>query len=143
MLSEHHGQTMNPVKVIEQRCPDPAVWEPLLKVLPEKAVTHFMFMGEVLWDHSTRIYLYKHIWTRRYINLDAQGRAYQFHASAQGSHYVPVELTAAIRRTELGRNAPVSRSWSRKGVVGPLARTCRALMQKKSSTSSPWRSDQD
>lgn len=40
----------------------------------------------------------EHIWTRRYMNLDQQGRAYQFRASEQGSHYVPVELAAAIRR---------------------------------------------
>jgi len=89
---------MNPLKVIEQRYPDRPLWDPILKVLPEKALGQFMFMGEVLCESGTRICLYKHIWTRRYINLDQQGRAYQFRASEQGSHYVPVELAAAIRR---------------------------------------------
>lgn len=89
---------MNRLKVIEQRCPHRAVWEPLLKVLPEKAIAQFMFMGEVLCESGTRICLYKHIWSRRYINLDQQGRAYQFRVSEQGSHYVPVEFSGAIRR---------------------------------------------
>lgn len=95
---EDDQKTMNPLKVIEQRCPDRPLWGPLLKVLPEKTVAQFMFMGEVLCESGTRIFLYKHIWTRRYINLDRQGQAYQFRASEQGSHYVPVELSGAIRR---------------------------------------------
>ena len=95
---EDEETAMNPLKVIEQRCPDRPVWDPLLKVLPEKSVAQFMFMGEVLCESGTRIFLYKHIWSRRYINLDQQGQAYQFHASEQGSHYVPVELSGAIRR---------------------------------------------
>ena len=80
---------MSPLKVIEQRCPDPPLWDPLLKILPEKTVAQFMFMREVLCERGTRIFLYKHIWSRRYINLDQHGQAYQFHASEQGSHYVP------------------------------------------------------
>lgn len=98
-LDEHANQTaMNPLKVIEQRCPDRPLWDPLLKVMPEKTVAQFMFMGEVLCESGTRIYLYKHIGTRRYINLDQQGRAYLFRASDQGCHYVPVEFSGAIRR---------------------------------------------
>lgn len=98
-LDEHDNQTaMNPLKVIEQRCPDHPLWDPLLKVLPEKSVAQFMFMGEVLCESGTHIFMYKHIWSRRYINLDQHGQAYQFHASEQGSHYVPVELSGAIRR---------------------------------------------
>ena len=91
-------KAMNPLKVIEQRCPDRPLWGPLLKVLPEKTVAQFMFMGEVLCESGTRIFLYKHIWTRRYMNLDQQGQAYQFRTSEQGSHYVPVEFSCAIRR---------------------------------------------
>jgi hypothetical protein len=98
-LDEEEDQNaMNPLKVIEQRCPHRPLWDPLLKVLPEKTVAQFMFMGEVLCESGTHIFLYKHIWSRRYINLDRQGRAYQFRASEQGSHYVPVELSGAIRR---------------------------------------------
>ncbi|MDI3461294.1 MAG: hypothetical protein OJF50_000115 [Nitrospira sp.] len=95
---EDEETAMNPLKVIEQRCPDRPLWDPILKVMPEKSVAQFMFMGEVLCESGTRIFLYKHIWSRRYINLDQQGQAYQFHASEQGSHYVPVELSGAIRR---------------------------------------------
>lgn len=95
---EDEETAMNPLKVIEQRCHERPLWDPILKVMPEKNVAQFMFMGEVLCESGTRIFLYKHIWSRRYINLDQQGQAYQFHASEQGSHYVPVELSGAIRR---------------------------------------------
>ena len=95
---EDDQKAMNSLKVIEQRCLDRPLWDPLLKVLPEKTAAQFMFMGEVLCESGTRIFLYKHIWTRRYLNLDQQGQAYQFRASEQGSHYVPVELSGAIRR---------------------------------------------
>lgn len=95
---EDDQKPMNPLKVIEQRFPDRPLWDPLLKVLPEKSVAQFMFMGEVLCESATRIFLYKHIWSRRYINLDQHGQAYQFHASEHGSHYVPVELSEALRR---------------------------------------------
>ena len=95
---EDDQRPMNPLKVIEQRCPDRPLWDPILKVLPEKTVAQFMFMGEMLCESGTRIFLYKHIWTRRCINLDQQGQAYQYHASEQDSHYVPVELSGAIRR---------------------------------------------
>lgn len=95
---EDDQKAMNPLKVIEQRCPDRPLWDPLLKVLPEKSVAQFMFMGEVLCESGTRIFLYKHIWSRRSINLDQNEQAYLFQASEQGSHYVPVELSGAIRR---------------------------------------------
>jgi hypothetical protein len=46
---------MNPLKVIEQRCPDRPLWDPLLKVLPEKTVAQFMFMGEVLCERGGQV----------------------------------------------------------------------------------------
>jgi hypothetical protein len=39
------------------------------------------------------IFLYKHIWTRRYINLDMDGKAYKF----TGDGYEPVPSEEAIQ----------------------------------------------
>jgi hypothetical protein len=51
------------------------VWEPLLELLPED-VDDFMWMGEVELTDGTRIQLYKHYWTRRYLPVDLGGRVW-------------------------------------------------------------------
>ena len=47
----------------------------------------FMYMGK-----SGTIYLYKHIDTRRYLNLDAQGQCFRY----TGNGYEPEERVIAI-----------------------------------------------
>jgi hypothetical protein len=46
-------------------------WAPLEHMLGPKLCEHFMFMGR-----SGELYLYKHVETRRYLNLDAEGRCF-------------------------------------------------------------------
>ena len=46
-----------------------------------------MFMGR-----SGELYLYKHIDTRRYLNLDAEGKCFRY----TGNGYDPEELRRAI-----------------------------------------------
>jgi hypothetical protein len=46
-----------------------------------------MFMGRV-----DMIFLYKHIWTRHYLNLDQDGQAYRF----TGEGYAAIPLDDAI-----------------------------------------------
>jgi hypothetical protein len=53
------------------------VWTPLLD-LARIYVDEFMWMGEIELKNGTRIQLYKHWWTRRYLHLDAAGRAYTY-----------------------------------------------------------------
>ena len=67
--------------------PEQPVWEPLQTVIGARC-REFMFMGRVV-----TIYLYKHIWTRRYLNLDMDGKAYRF----IGDEYAPVSLGEAIK----------------------------------------------
>jgi hypothetical protein len=55
-------------------------------------------MGEVLCERDISIYLYKHIQSRRYINLDQHGQAYQFRVSEQDLFYAPVDISDAICR---------------------------------------------
>ena len=62
-------------------------WAPLEQVLGPKLCETFMFMGR-----SGELYLYKHIDTRRYLNLDAQARCFRY----TGNGYEPEELGKAI-----------------------------------------------
>jgi len=48
-------------------------WAPLEQVLGPRLCECFMFMGR-----SGELYLYKHIDTRRYLNLDAEGRCFRY-----------------------------------------------------------------
>jgi hypothetical protein len=62
-------------------------WTPLEKVLPLKWCGGFMFMG-----YSGDIRLYKHGFTRNYLNLDAEGKTFRY--TVRG--YVPTSFEAAI-----------------------------------------------
>lgn len=50
-------------------------WEPLLR-LARVYVGEFMWMGEVQLKGGISLHLYKHWWTRRYLNLTGDGRAF-------------------------------------------------------------------
>lgn len=60
----------------------------LLEQVVGAAYREFMFMGE-----SDGIVLFKHIWTRRYLNLDRDGNTYRY---ADGG-YEPISHGEAIR----------------------------------------------
>ena len=62
-------------------------WAPLERVLGPQPCECFMFMGR-----SGELYLYKHVDTRRYLNLDAEGRCFRY----TGNEYAPEELRKAI-----------------------------------------------
>jgi hypothetical protein len=55
------------------------VWEPLLS-LARIYIDEFMWMGEVELRDGTRIQAYKHYWTRRYLYLANDGRAFFYRA---------------------------------------------------------------
>lgn len=54
-----------------------AEWEPLLDLAPLH-VPDFMWMGSVELRDKTRLQLYKHYWTRNYLHLDGDGRAFVY-----------------------------------------------------------------
>ena len=62
-------------------------WTPLEQMLGPELCERFMFMGK-----SAGIYLYKHIDTRRYLNLDAQGQCFRY----TGNGYELEERAKAI-----------------------------------------------
>jgi hypothetical protein len=49
-------------------------WQPLIDLL----VDDFMWMFEVELSDGTRLHAYKHQWTRRYIHLTPDGRAFAY-----------------------------------------------------------------
>jgi len=62
-------------------------WAPLERVFGPQLCECFMFMGR-----SGELYLYKHIDTRRYLNLDAEGRCFRY----TGNEYAPEDMRRAI-----------------------------------------------
>jgi hypothetical protein len=62
-------------------------WTPLEQMLGPELCEQFMYMGR-----SGEIYLYKHIDTRRYLNLDAAGQCFRY----TGNGYEPEELAKAV-----------------------------------------------
>jgi hypothetical protein len=52
-------------------------WEPLLNFAPDHA-GDFMWMFAVELTDGTRLQAYKHYWTRNYLHLDDEGRAFVY-----------------------------------------------------------------
>lgn len=73
---------------------DPPEWGPLLRMVGPARCARFMAMGQVRQGETT-IFLYKHIRTRRYLNLAWNGQAYRF--TSDGT-YEPISLVEAILR---------------------------------------------
>jgi hypothetical protein len=56
---------------------DAPTWEPLLEFAPDH-IDDFMWMFDVELEDGTRLHAYKHWWTRRYIHLADDGRAFAY-----------------------------------------------------------------
>ena len=76
-------------KLREQFYIDDPVWTPLEKALPRKWCGAFMYMGRV-----DGIHMYKHGFTRHYLNLDDDGNAYRYLPGS--NRYVPMSRFEAI-----------------------------------------------
>jgi hypothetical protein len=75
---------------MEMKFPE-ATWTPLASKLPVKMCYRFMYMGQAVQD-SLAIHLYKHQYTREYINIDDAGNCYGFN----GESYFPINDRLAI-----------------------------------------------
>lgn len=53
-------------------------WEPLLALMAPELVGWFMWMFPITLSDGTRVEAYKHRWTRRYLYLDADLRAWGY-----------------------------------------------------------------
>jgi hypothetical protein len=64
-------------------------WIPLELIVPSRELGNFMYMGR-----SGEIHLYKHIDTRRYLNIAVDGTCFRYTSAG----YQPVKREDAIRR---------------------------------------------
>lgn len=115
---------------------DPEWFQPLYDLFPsipaEGSLKYFdpndfMVMGRIVRPPRPSITLYKHRYTRRYLNLDASGQAYRYFApplaSDRPGQYLPHDdLISALRGlglAELPQLKPVL-ARVRRGVEAPL-----------------------
>lgn len=79
---------------------DAPEWEPLLNFAPDY-VDDFMWMGTIQLTDGTRLQAYKHCWTRRYLHLSEDGRAFVFVPKTRYKEVNPPWLLMRVLRTEL------------------------------------------
>jgi hypothetical protein len=74
-------------------------WEPLLNFAPDH-VDDFMWMGTIQLTDGTRLQAYKHYWTRRYLHLAEDGRAFVFVPKTRYEEVNPPWLLMRVLRAE-------------------------------------------
>lgn len=79
---------------------DTPEWEPLLNLAPD-LVVDFMWMGTVQLTDGTRLQMYKHYWTRDYLHLAEDGRAFVLVPKTRYEEVNPPWLLMRVLRTEL------------------------------------------
>lgn len=75
-------------------------WEPLLNFAPDHVVD-FMWMGTIQLTDGTRLQAYKHYWTRDYLHLSEDGRAFVFVPKTRYEEVNPPWLLMRVLGTEL------------------------------------------
>ncbi|HET7591077.1 MAG TPA: hypothetical protein VFK14_12965 [Solirubrobacterales bacterium] len=92
-------------------------WEPLLNVAPDH-VGDFMWMYAVLLADGTRLQAYKHYWTRDYLHLDDEGRAFIYAGKGRYEEVNPPWLLRLVLREELERRYSVRQNvWPEDPVI--------------------------
>jgi hypothetical protein len=71
-------------------------WKPLEDVLGYDLCGDFMWMHEVLLDDGRKLQAYKHIYTRRYVHLDADGLALVYHGRERYCPQPLADVLAAV-----------------------------------------------
>jgi len=79
---------------------DEPEWEPLLNFAPDH-VGDFMWMFAVVLTDGTRLQAYKHYWTRDYLHLDNEGRAFLYAGNERYEEVNPPWLFTRILGVEL------------------------------------------
>lgn len=81
-------------------------WEPLLNFAADH-VGDFMWMYAVELTDRTRLQAYKHYWTRDYLHLDDEGRAFIYAGKQRYEEVNPPWLLRLVLREELERRYSV------------------------------------
>jgi len=79
---------------------DAPEWEPLLSLAPDH-VDDFMWMGTVQLTDGTRLEMYKHYWTRGYLHLSEDGRAFVFVPKTRYEEVNPPWLLMRVLRQHI------------------------------------------
>ena len=96
---------------------DEPEWEPLLNFAPDH-VGDFMLMYAVELTDGTRLQAYKHYWTRDYLHLDDEGRAFIYAGKERYEEVNPPWLLRLVLREELERRYSVRQNvWPEKPVI--------------------------
>lgn len=85
---------------------DAPEWEPLLNLAPDHVVD-FMWMGTVQLIDGTRLQAYKHYWTRDYLHLSEDGRAFVFVPKTKYEEVNPPWLLMRVLRAEPDRSCVI------------------------------------
>ena len=85
---------------------DEPEWEPLLNFAPDH-VGDFMLMYAVELTDGTRLQAYKHYWTRDYLHLDDEGRAFIYAGKDRYEEVNPPWLLRHVLQEELERRYSV------------------------------------
>jgi hypothetical protein len=79
---------------------DAPEWEPLMSLAPDHVID-FMWMGTVKLVDGTRLQVYKHYWTRRYLHLAEDGRSFVFVPKTRYEEVNPPWLLMRVLGQEL------------------------------------------
>jgi hypothetical protein len=83
-----------PGRMLQHETPN---WRPLENLAPDD-LEDFMWMHEVELDGGARLQAYKHYWTRRYLHLDGEGRAFVFLDNGAYRQVAPCWLLELVLR---------------------------------------------
>jgi hypothetical protein len=92
---------------------DSPEWQPLLDLAPEH-IADFMWMFEVELDRGHRLHAYKHYWTRRYVHLDHEGRAFAYCGDELYQEVDPLEQLDLVLQKE--REGPPTLDFVRQNI---------------------------
>jgi len=70
-------------------------WRPLIQFAPDE-VPDFMWMFRDFLEDGSVVEAYKHTWTRQYLHLDEEGRAYVFLGGGRDASYEEVDRDALL-----------------------------------------------
>lgn len=92
-------------------------WEPLLNFAPDHVVD-FMWMYALELTDGTRLQAYKHYWTRDYLHLDSEGRAFIYAGNERYEEVNPPWLLSRVLRMELEERYSVRQNvWPDKPII--------------------------
>jgi hypothetical protein len=92
-------------------------WEPLLNFAPDHIVD-FMWMYAVQLTDGTRVQAYKHYWTRNYLHLDDEGRAFVYVGKERYEEVNPPWLLHRVLEEELEQRYSVRQNvWPEEPII--------------------------